>query len=172
MNLKAKRLVRTIGSEQYALFDLDRTDENFDPMSVGKIDVHYTEQGIYGTLLFWAESCARYSWAELTRLAEALLAEFNSPMGVPAEYAVEFFTPSLSRYELLTNIASDDLASVEDVDRAGEQASAQQMESTEAGPIDEAEEKVSRDVPTENDAAEFSFERLDLHRRVDWRDED
>lgn len=55
VNLKAKRLIRTPYSEQYALFDLNRTDENYDPLSVGKLDLHYTQHGIYGTLLFWAE---------------------------------------------------------------------------------------------------------------------
>ena len=40
MNLKLRRLVRTPASEQYALFDLDKMDENYDPVSAGKIDLH------------------------------------------------------------------------------------------------------------------------------------
>ena len=96
MNLKAKRLVRTPNSEQYALFDLDRTDENLDPLSVGKLDLHYTPQGLYGTCLFWEEACRRYSWPDVLKLAEALLAEFHAPMGIPGEYAVELFLPTLS----------------------------------------------------------------------------
>ncbi len=177
MNLKAKRLVRTTCSEQYALFDLDRTDENFDPLSVGKLDVHYTDQGIYGTLLFWEESCERYAQSELTRLAEALLAEFNSPMGVPVEFAVEFFAPSLDRYELLTNIAAaepgaDDSGEQGDgatasrtgdsVPEASEGVDAAEMREEDPGPDEVDEDDPSIHVP----------ERLDLHRRVEWRDED
>jgi hypothetical protein len=165
MNLKAKRLVRTTCSEQYALFDLDRTDENFDPMSVGKLDVHYTDQGIYGTLLFWEESCERYAQSELTRLAEALLAEFNSPMGVPAEFAVEFFTPSLDRYELLTNIEPDTARP----EAAGEDASSPGDRVPEA--FEEAGVAETSKEDTEPDESD-DLERLDLHRRVEWRDED
>ncbi len=106
MNLKAARLVRTPYSEQYALFDLDRTDENFDPLSVGKLDIHYTQQGLYGTLLFWEEADENDSWEDVVEQAELLVAEFQSPMGVPGEYAIEFFSPSLKKYELLSNIDS------------------------------------------------------------------
>jgi len=113
MNLKAKRLVRTPNSEQYALFDLDRTDENLDPLSVGKLDLHYTPQGLYGTCLFWEEACRRYSWPDVLKLAEALLAEFHAPMGIPGEYAVELFLPTLKRYELLSNIEPEESAAQE-----------------------------------------------------------
>ena len=119
MNLKTARLVRTPHSEQYALFDLDRTDENFDPLSVGKLDIHYTQQGLYGTLLFWEEADAGDSWEDIVAQAELLLAEFQTPMGVPAEYAIEFFTPSLKKYELLSNIDPAD-ASADAGSRADE----------------------------------------------------
>ena len=56
MNLRLRRLVRTPTSEQYALFDPDRTDENYDPMSIGKLDLHYTSDGIYGTFLLWKQA--------------------------------------------------------------------------------------------------------------------
>ena len=51
MNLKLRRLVWTPHSEQYALFDLDQTDASFDPISIGKLDLHYTTDAIYGTFL-------------------------------------------------------------------------------------------------------------------------
>jgi hypothetical protein len=187
MNLKAKRLVRTTCSEQYALFDLDRTDENFEPLSVGKLDVHYTDQGIYGTLLFWAKSCERYAWPELTRLAEALLAEFNSPMGVPAEYAVEFFTPGLDGYELLTNIEADtarpaqpagscadsagDRAMGEEATAPGEMPSGRTEVVREPGASEVSEERIENDNAGEDDASVCTVERLDLHRRAEWHDE-
>ena len=53
MNLKLKRLVRTSSSEQYALFDLDQLTGEQRPMTIGKLDLHYTGEGVYGTLLLW-----------------------------------------------------------------------------------------------------------------------
>ena len=56
MNLKLKRLVRTSSSEQYALFDLDQVDaEDQLPLTIGKLDLHYTGEGVYGTILLWDE---------------------------------------------------------------------------------------------------------------------
>jgi hypothetical protein len=108
MNLRPKRLVRTPYSEQYALFDADRTDDNFDPLSVGKLDIHYTQHGIYGTLLFWEESCKHLPWDDVLRWAELFVADVQAPMGVPGEYAIEFFCPALEQYELLSNIESEE----------------------------------------------------------------
>jgi hypothetical protein len=53
LNLKLKRLVRTSSSEQYALFDLDQVDGSHQPMTIGKLDLHYTGEGTYGTILLW-----------------------------------------------------------------------------------------------------------------------
>ena len=59
MNLKLKRLVRTQHSEQYALFDLSQLDAQQQPMTIGKLDLHYTGEGIYGTILLWDELSRR-----------------------------------------------------------------------------------------------------------------
>jgi hypothetical protein len=40
----------------------------------------------------------------------ALLADLAQPMGVPNEYVVEFFAPTLDHYEVIHNVAVDDLA--------------------------------------------------------------
>ena len=57
MNLKLKRLVRTSSSEQYALFDLDQVDaEDQLPLTIGKLDLHYTGEGVYGTILLWDDT--------------------------------------------------------------------------------------------------------------------
>jgi|YelNatPaOPRAMG01_1025707.scaffolds.fasta_scaffold319997_2 hypothetical protein len=109
MNLKLRRLVRTPSSEQYALFDLDRLDENGDPSSVGKIDLHFVQEGMYGTFLIWEQAAKRIARKDLKAIATAILMELCEPMGLPAEYAVEIFCPSLDDYELLTN-ASDETA--------------------------------------------------------------
>ena len=103
MNLQMRRLVRTPSSEQYALFDPDRTDANFDPLSVGKLDLHYTAEGIYGTFLLWKQAVADLSAEQVQALVEATLREICEPMGLPAFYAVEFFSPDLTSYELHSN---------------------------------------------------------------------
>ena len=70
MNLKFKRLVRTSSSEQYALFDLDAEDDDGGaPPTVGKLDLHYTTEGVYGTLLLWDGATGKL--AKRNRLGES-----------------------------------------------------------------------------------------------------
>ncbi len=107
MNIKMRRLVRTPASEQYALFDPDRTDANFDPLSIGKLDLHYTVDGIYGTFLLWKESIHGLPLEQIHAMVEATLQELSEPMGLPAFYAVEFFSPDLASYQLHSNDVED-----------------------------------------------------------------
>jgi hypothetical protein len=102
MNLKLRRLVRTLSSEQYALFDLDQTDANYDPLSIGKLDLHFTADGVYGTFLLWQNAIAGSPTERVRALVEATVQELCEPMGVPAFYAIEFFSPDLGSYELHT----------------------------------------------------------------------
>ena len=108
MNLKLRRLVRTPSSEQYALFDPDRTDDNYDPMSIGKLDLHYTADGIYGTFLLWKQAIEGLPPGQVHALVEATLQELAEPMGLAAFYAVEFFSPELDSYELYSNETEDE----------------------------------------------------------------
>lgn len=108
MNLKLKRLVRTPNSEQYALFDLDQVDENADPQAIGKLDLHYTGEGTYGTVLLWDEVSRQMEAVRRQAFLRALLNEIAQPMGVPSEYVVEYFAPALADYEMLHNITLDD----------------------------------------------------------------
>jgi hypothetical protein len=103
MNLKLRRLVRTPSSEQYALFDPDRTDDNYDLVSMGKLDVHYASEGVYGTFLLWRQAITDLPPDQLRALVEATLQELCEPMGLPAFYAIEFFSPDLASYELHSN---------------------------------------------------------------------
>jgi hypothetical protein len=103
MNLKLRRLVRTPSSEQYALFDLDRTNEDYDPLSLGKVDLHYTDEGIYGTFLLWQEAIGDLPPEQVQRLVEILLQEMCEPMGLPAFYAIEFFSPTQASYVLYSS---------------------------------------------------------------------
>lgn len=110
MNLKLKRLVRTQSSEQYALFDLDQIDAAQQPATIGKLDLHYTSEGVYGTLLLWDAMTRALKPAQRSDLVNALLSEIAQPMGVPNEYVVEFFMPGLDEYELFHNVAVDEEA--------------------------------------------------------------
>jgi hypothetical protein len=120
VNLKLKRLVRTPSSEQYALFDLDQVDADQLPMTIGKLDLHYTGEGVYGTLLLWDEASRRLTPGQRSAFIRALLDEVAQPMGVPNEYVVEFFAPNLDEYEVFHNVGvneestADGLAEVEE----------------------------------------------------------
>jgi hypothetical protein len=106
VNLKLKRLVRTVSSEQYALFDLDQLNEEDDqPMTIGKLDLHYTNEGVYGTLLLWDSASRQLRPAVRREFIHALLREITQPMGIPNEYVVEFFAPTLHEYEVFHNVA-------------------------------------------------------------------
>ncbi len=122
MNLKLRRLVRTTSSEQYALFDLDQLDGDEQPLTIGKVDLHYTGEGVYGTLLLWDESTRQMRPAQRRDFVNALLDEITQPMGVPNEYVVEFFMPMLDHYELFHNVGLDedegDLVAEEELQRS------------------------------------------------------
>jgi hypothetical protein len=123
MNLKLRRLVRTPSSEQYALFDADRTDDNYDPLSIGKLDLHYTSDGIYGTFLLWEHIADELPADQVYDLVEATLEELSEPMGLPAFFAIEFFSPKLESYVLHSNDG--------DVEQVEEEESAIEREETE-----------------------------------------
>jgi len=123
MNLKLKRLVRTQSSEQYALFDLNQTapgeqssstHSGTQPMTVGKFDLHYTGEGVYGTLLLWDDNFRAMDQTYRQEFIYALLDEVVQPMGVPNEYVIEFFAPDLQGYEVFHNVGLDESDNDED----------------------------------------------------------
>lgn len=116
MNLKLKRLVRTTTSEQYALFDLDQMTDDHQPTTIGKIDMHYTNEGIYGTILLWDDVSRGMGVEQRTDLVQILLDEISTPMGVPNEYVFEFFAPTLDEYEVIHNVGLDLLEEDLDLD--------------------------------------------------------
>ena len=146
MNLKLKRLVRTQNSEQYALFDLSQLDAQQQPMTIGKLDLHYTGEGIYATILLWDELSRRLRPNQRQKFIHALLEEISAPMGVPNEYVIEFFTPSLDQYELFHNLALDeDDAPVDDLPAGSGQSA------TPADPVTDAgQDGAQRSSPTGN----------------------
>jgi hypothetical protein len=108
MNLKLRRLVRTPYSDQFALFDLDKTDASYDPVSIGKLDLHYTADATYGTFLLWNKAIEGLPQDQIRHLVEITLQELCEPMGVPAFYAIEFFAPHLGTYVLHHNEEGDE----------------------------------------------------------------
>lgn len=125
MNLKLKRLVRTPNSEQYALFDLEQSAADGQPLTIGKLDLHYTGEGVYGTVLLWDEASRALRPATRRQFIRALLADLTQPMGVPSEFVVEFFAPRLADYELFHNVGSEESdASAESDDDSNRQTPA------------------------------------------------
>ncbi len=119
MNLKLKRLVRTPSSEQYALFDLDQVDAVGQPLTIGKLDLHYTGEGVYGTILLWDEASRRLRPPVRQQFIRALLNELSQPMGVPNEFVVEFFAPKLEGYELFHNVGVEEEEDEGEISEAG-----------------------------------------------------
>ncbi|MGD2205220.1 MAG: hypothetical protein PVH17_00455, partial [Anaerolineae bacterium] len=76
------------------------TDENYDPLSIGKLDLHYTDAGVYGTFLLWKQAIADLPVDQVRAIVEATIQEFCEPMGVPTFYAIEFLAPELKSYTL------------------------------------------------------------------------
>jgi hypothetical protein len=139
VNLKLKRLVRTPASEQYALFDLDQLDGAGQPATIGKLDLHFTNEGMYGTLLLWDESIRAMPALLRRTFVRALLADLAQPMGVPNEFVVEFFAPSLDYYEVIHNVGlegDESMDETEDEDEAN-------------GAIDMADENLDPDEDDE-----------------------
>jgi hypothetical protein len=126
MNLKLKRLVRTNSSEQYALFDLDQVNGDDQPLTIGKLDLHYTGEGVYGTLLLWDPTTRQLRPAQRRDFVNAILDEITQPMGVPNEYVVEFFMPQLDHYELFHNVG---------LDEESEDAQAEQQDDADRRPV-------------------------------------
>ena len=119
MNLKLKRLVRTHSSEQYALFDLDQTDGNRQPITIGKLDLHYTGEGTYGTILLWDSASRKLKPTQRRAFIQSLLRELVLPMGVPNEYVVEFFAPHLDEYEVYHNLDEESAEGADDTPPSG-----------------------------------------------------
>jgi hypothetical protein len=88
-------------------------------MSIGKLDLHYTSDGIYGTFLLWKQALEGLPPGQVHALVEATLQELAEPMGLAAFFAVEYFSPELDSYELYSNETEDeDETETEDGDEA------------------------------------------------------
>jgi len=121
MRLRIRRRIRTSHSEQWTLFDLDQRDESGDAQNIGKVDLHYDgEDMVYATLLIWSEFTEFLDEGAIRTTVDELLEEITEPIGVPADYSVDYFSPSLTSYKFYTNYDEDfeeeDLDSEDDDD--------------------------------------------------------
>ncbi|MCB0061376.1 MAG: hypothetical protein KDE19_04655 [Caldilineaceae bacterium] len=153
MNLKLKRLVRTNTSEQYALYDLDQSDGDDQPLIIGKVDLHFTGEGVYGTLLLWDESTRRLRSAQRRAFVNAILREITQPMGVPNEFVVEFFMPSLDAYELFHNVGADE-GELEEDELAEYDLDDEEIDADELGEDDLDALEIDEDEEAEDDRGE------------------
>ena len=103
MRLRVTRRIRTPNSEQWTLFDADRRDVQGDMENIGKMDLHYDEELVYCTLLLWKEFIANLGEETVQAIVDDLMDEATAPIGVPALYSLDFFTPSLGDYKFYTN---------------------------------------------------------------------
>ena len=85
MNIKMKVTARTAHSEEWAIFDADTRDEREQAVNIGKLDVHYVDDQIVGTLLIWAEYVTNFtrtraeSGETITDVIDEILAEISEP---------------------------------------------------------------------------------------------
>ena len=103
MRLRVNRRIRTANSEQWTLFDADRRDTQGAMENIGKLDVHYDEDLVYATLLLWQEFVTGIGEETTQAIIDDLMDEATAPIGVPALYSLDFFTPSLNDYKFFTN---------------------------------------------------------------------
>jgi hypothetical protein len=112
MRLQSKRIVRTLQSEQYSLFDLDRLADGA-PVSLGKLDLHYSAEGTYGTLLLWRNQVADVADDSFRALVREIMDEYSAPMGVPGEFLIECILADEQDYKVFTNM-TEETAQAED----------------------------------------------------------
>lgn len=137
MNIKLKRAVRTPHSEEIDIFDTDIRDEHDAAVSIGKLEVHYLDDQVAGTLLIWQEFAQGFnrsqgSSVQLDDLIEAILSEVTEPVGVSSEYGIEIYFPSVINHQFASHYAEDD-------------------EDVEAGTGDDEEYEEGEDEPESED---------------------
>lgn len=108
MNIKLQRVVRTTASEEIVIRDLDQMDSQGVAKTIGKLDIHFTEEGIYGTLLLWpdvVESATRQALDAL--VLDSIIEELTAPIGVPETYNIELYSADMKRYKLYSNLPEE-----------------------------------------------------------------
>jgi hypothetical protein len=156
MNVKLKVTARTPYSSEFAIFDADNRDENNQAVNIGKLDVHYADDQIVGTLLIWQEYATGFnrlhgpgSDVTMDTLIDEILTEVSEPLGVPGEYGIEVYYPTLANHFFVSTYAEEETEQTE-----GEYAS-EQPEYEYA----EGEEPAKEEQPQQDDFARRLRER-------------
>ena len=114
MNIKLRRTARTPYSEEIAIFDADVRDPQGEATHIGKLDVHYVDDQIVGTLLIWAEYVTNFtrtraeSGETITDVIDEILGEISEPLGVAETYGIEVYYPRLDQHEFVANYDEDE----------------------------------------------------------------
>lgn len=108
MKITLQRVVRTALSEEIVIRDLDQPDKDGVARTIGKLDIHYTDEGVYGTLLLWPELVEALGKPELDALVqESIIDEITSAIGVAETYNIELYAPDMKRYKLYSNLPEE-----------------------------------------------------------------
>jgi len=113
MNIKLKRAVRTPHSEEIDIFDGDIRDEHDEAVNIGKLEVHYLDDQVVGTLLIWQEFAeglnrSQGSHVVLDDVIDAILTEITEPVGVSSEYGIEIYFPSVINHQFASHYVEDE----------------------------------------------------------------
>jgi hypothetical protein len=115
MNLMLRRSTRTASSEEILIFDADNRDANGAAVNIGKMDVHYLDDQVVGTLLLWNEFITGFDQAHgpeddesLDVVIQQIMAEITDALGVPSEYGIEVYYPSVQNYQFVSSYADDE----------------------------------------------------------------
>jgi len=111
--------------------------------------VHYVGDQIVGTLLIWQEYATGFnrthapgSDVTMDTLIDEILSEISEPLGVPVEYGIEVYYPSVQNHYFVSNYSD------EDEEEAGEEGA--EWEDTESAAY-EPEEEVEAEPGGEKD---------------------
>jgi hypothetical protein len=153
MNLLLKRSTRTASSEEILIFDSDNRDANGGAVNIGKMDVHYLEDQVVGTLLLWNEFITGFDQTQgpedeesLDVIIHQIMLEITDPLGVPSEYGIEVYYPSVQNYQFMSSYADDeDEEQDELVDGDGYSTSDEEVPGTEYLPEEDQQTDADRD---------------------------
>lgn len=115
MNLMLRRSTRTASSEEVLIFDADNRDANGAAVNIGKIDVHFLDDQVVGTLLLWNEFITGFDQAHgpqddesLDVVIHQIMTEITDALGVPSEFGIEVYYPSVQNYQFVSSYADDE----------------------------------------------------------------
>ncbi|HET6262393.1 MAG TPA: hypothetical protein VFG99_09175 [Chloroflexia bacterium] len=126
MNLMLRRSTRTASSEEVLIFDADNRDANGAAVNIGKIDVHFLDDQVVGTLLLWNEFITGFDQAHgpqddesLDVVIHQIMTEITDALGVPSEFGIEVYYPSVQNYQFVSSYADDEAEGEGDVAGGG-----------------------------------------------------